>query len=279
MSVVSFVVVAILLISFATQLLVPFIPFSAEQKIADTFVGDMKDEQVQPEDVPLVQYLQTLADHLAKAEGLPDDMHITVHYIDSDTVNAFATLGGHVFMFRGLLKSVPNENALAMVMAHEIAHVKYRHPIKSLGRGVVTGTAIAMVSSAAGGDVVGNVLGETGLLTVLKFSRDQEQQADEEALAALFKLYGHVEGANTVFDILKEAHKNDPNPPEFFSSHPHTDNRIENLKAVAAQYDWPTEGAITPLPLQFKSWIKQAVVKSHDKEQDKVFRPKGGRFI
>jgi predicted Zn-dependent protease len=269
-TVMSFVVVAILLISFATQLLVPFIPFSAEQKMADMFAGEMKSEHVQPEDAPLTQYLQSLADRLSKAEGLPADMTITAHFINDDTVNAFATLGGHVFIFRGLLESIPNENALAMVMAHEIAHVKYRHPIKSLGRGVVTGTAIAIVSTAAGGDIVGDVLGKTGLLTTLKFSRDQEQHADEEALASLFQLYGHVAGANTVFEVLKQAHKNDPNPPEFFSSHPHTDNRIDNLAAVAAEHEWPTKGKITPLPPQFKGWIKQAAAKSQDKKKSKA---------
>jgi predicted Zn-dependent protease len=264
-TVISFVIAAILILSFATHLLVPYIPFSAEQSIADTFTVRMKEKQIQQGDAAITQYLQSLADSLAKTQDLPEEMSITTHYINTETVNAFATLGGHVYIFRGLLENVPNENALSMVMAHEIAHVKYRHPIESLGRSVIIGTAIAVVSSAEGSDIVDNVLGKTGLLTELKFSRAQEQQADETALASLFQLYGHVEGANSVFEMLKEAHKDDPAPPEFFSSHPHTNNRIENITAMATKHVWPTTGTITPLPPQFNSWLDQAVSKKRDK--------------
>lgn len=253
-----FIVIAIASLSFAAHLLAPFVPFSAEQKMADLFAGQMhaqQAEQIAPGDAPMTRYLQSLADRLAKAQGLPDEMSITVHYIDDETVNAFATLGGHVFFFRGLLEKIPNENALAMVMAHEIAHVNYRHPIKSLGRAVITGTAIAVVSSAAGGDIIGDVLGETGLLTALKFNREQEQQSDESALNALANVYGHVDGANALFEVLEQANKKGQSPPEFFSSHPHTDNRIENISTMAGKHNWPTMGSVTPLPLQFGAWL------------------------
>ncbi len=251
------VVVAIVSLSYAAHLLAPFIPFSAEQKMADMFSSQLKDEPIASQDAEVTRYLQSLADRLAKAEELPATMPITVHYIDAETVNAFATLGGHVFFFRGLLENIPNENVLAMVMAHEIAHVKYRHPIKSLGRAVITGTAIAVVSSAAGGNIIADVLGETGLLTALKFSREQEQKSDKTALQALAHVYGHVEGANTLFDVLEQAHQGARQAPEFFSSHPHTDNRIENIAAMAKMHNWPTRGDITPLPAQFSDWLAE----------------------
>ncbi|HHJ81181.1 MAG TPA: M48 family metallopeptidase [Candidatus Tenderia electrophaga] len=257
LGVLLFIVVTLVSLSFAAHLLAPFIPFSAEQKMADMFVSQMKDEQVAPEDAEITRYLQSLADRLAKAQDLPQEMSITVHYIDDDTVNAFATLGGHLFFFRGLLENINNENTLAMVMAHEIAHVKYRHPIKSLGRAVITGTAIAVVSSTAGGDIIGNVLGETGLLTALKFSREQEQQSDETALQSLARVYGHVEGANTLFDVFDAAHQERMQAPEFFSSHPRIENRIENIAAMARNHGWPITGTATPLPAQFNRWLVQ----------------------
>ncbi len=253
-----FVVITIVSLSYAAHLLAPFVPFSAEQKIANLFIVNMEDGQVAPDDVAITRYLQSLAERLAVAQKLPEEMSLTLHYIDDETVNAFATLGGHVFFFRGLLQSIPNENTLAMVMAHEIAHIKYRHPIKSLGRAVITGTAIAVVSSTAGGSIIGNALGETGLLTALKFSREQEQQSDETAIAALVDVYGHVEGASTLFDVLKQAHDDDSQPPEFFSSHPHTDNRIEDIAAMANQYGWSMTGAVTALPAQFNDWLVEA---------------------
>lgn len=225
--------------------------------MADMFADQMNDEQLVSADAEITRYLQSLADRLARAQGLPDDMNITVHYIDDDTVNAFATLGGHVFFFRGLLQNIANENALAMVMAHEIAHVKHRHPIKSLGRAVITGTAIAVVSTAAGGSIIDDVLGETGLLTALKFNREQELLSDESAMTALVHHYGHVGGANSLFAVLAAANPDSLQAPEFFSSHPHTDNRIENISAMAGKHNWPTMGDVTPLPVQFSSWLEQ----------------------
>ena len=129
------------------------IPFSAENKIAAMYNVN---EDVDDENVPeLMIYLQDLTDQISKAQNLTDDMKITVHYINSDTVNAFATLGGHVFLFRGLLEKLPNENTLTMLLAHEIAHVKYRHPIKSLGSGILVGIAISTVTGSTNSDILG----------------------------------------------------------------------------------------------------------------------------
>ncbi len=258
MGVLLFIIVTIVALSLAAHLLTPLVPFSAEQKIADAFASKIKPDSTSPSHVDMTRYLQSLADRITKAQKLPDEMTIIMHYVETDTVNAFATLGGHVFFFRGLLEKIPDENTLAMVMAHEIAHIKYRHPIKTLGRTVITGTAIAAVNTAIGGSIISNVLGETGLLTTLKFSREQEQESDEAAMTALARIYGHVVGANTLFEILETAHKNGLQPPEFFSSHPHTGNRIENITALATMHQWSTTGAITPLPPHFKHWLKPA---------------------
>lgn len=50
-----------------------------------------------------------------------------------------ATPGGHVIIYRGLLEKIPNENTLVMLLGHEIGHIKLRHPVKALGKGVVIG--------------------------------------------------------------------------------------------------------------------------------------------
>ena len=77
--------------------------------------------------------LQALADRLSAHMSLPRDLRLTVHYQDDEAVNAFATLGGHIFVNRGLLQHLPSENALAMVMAHEIAHAANRDPAAAMG--------------------------------------------------------------------------------------------------------------------------------------------------
>jgi len=248
-------VVAIVALSAFAHAVAPYIPFSAEQKFANAFVniGNKKESD---SDIEIEHYLQAMAEEIAKIEQLPKDMPITVHYIDADTVNAFATLGGHVFFFRGLLEQLPNENALWMVMAHEIAHIKHRHPIKALGRGVMVGSALAIVNLSIGSGVTGGALNEAGLLTVLNFSREQELQSDETAIIALAQRYGHVKGADSLFNVLANASEGNYQQPDFFSSHPHTTNRIEYIYHLAEVNNWKTTGQINELPKLFDEWIK-----------------------
>ena len=64
-------------------------------------------------------------------------MKLRVHYVDTAVPNAFAALGGHIAVTRGLYESVQSENALALVLAHEIAHVRARDPIAGIGGGLI----------------------------------------------------------------------------------------------------------------------------------------------
>ncbi len=254
--VLGFMVAVVAMFSLIAHLLAPLIPFSVEQGIANTFIAEQKETVTGHNNTELMQYLQSLADRVAAAQGVPDDMPITVHYLESDAVNAFATLGGHVFFFRGLLEKIPDENTLMMVMSHEISHIQHRHPIKSLGRGVVIGATIALVSVSVGSDVVGNIMGDAGLVTALKFSRDHEEQADVEALESMAKIYGHLGGATTLFELLQEAYKGSGTEIEFFSTHPLTDNRIAHIADVAKANGWAMSGALTPLPHSYRQWLE-----------------------
>lgn len=247
------VFVLILALIVFVDVLTSYIPFSIEKKIP------FPEIEVGTEQGPLPEYLQSLADRIVKSEDLPDEMKITIHYLDDETVNAFATLGGHVFFFRGLLEKLPNENALAMLMAHEIAHVKHRHPIKSLGRGLVAGLALSVISSTAGDAIIGNFLGEAGYLTILKYSREMELEADETGIKALKSVYGHLGGADDLFKILKEQ-AGSLEPPEFFSTHPLTDDRIAEIDSYDDSKQKDNE--ITPLPDKFQEWITEASPQS-----------------
>ena len=184
-------------------------------------------------------------------------MNIKVHYIANDTVNAFATLGGHIVFFRGLLKKLPNENALAMVMAHEIAHIKHRHPISSMGRAIIISIAIAAVAGSTDNSTLGNILGDTSLLTALSFTRDQERDADNTALASLATQYGHTQGSKSLFEIFQSYEKeNNISTPEFFSSHPVTKDRINNIDRLSEKQNWKNRGELTKLPGDFQSWLE-----------------------
>jgi len=245
--------IVIVALTLLADRLAIYIPFELEMELA-TRVMDEEDANV--ESLPVEDYLNRLANKIAIEQALPDEMQITVHYVDDELVNAFATLGGHLFMFRGLLEKLPHENALAMVLAHEIAHIKYRHPIRSMGRGILFGLAIGMVSSTLGNAMTDQVLANTGGLTVLKFSRDQEREADQTALDSLYQLYGHVEGADALFEILEQVNGNKSlQMPEFFSTHPLSENRINNIYSFQTAHPTAANIATVPLPDAYAAWL------------------------
>ena len=196
-----------------------YIPFSFEQTLMDQLEQFSALEQVmgQPGDEEIEQYLQALADELAIAQQLPGDMPITVHYIETPELNAYATLGGHIYLFSGLLASCDDENTLAMILSHEIAHVHHRHPIVALGRGFTIAVATLSVVGASTSDISYKVLNYFGLATQLSFSRQHELEADHTALETLQRHYGHVGGADRLFELIGNSEKN---PLKYTSQYP-----------------------------------------------------------
>lgn len=240
------VVIAVVLVSLNALAgrLAAYIPFEFERNMVSDF------EFAQVEQSPQQAYLQNLADQLVPHMDLPDDMAITVHYSNADTVNAFATLGGNLVFFQGLINQIESEQELAAVMGHEIAHIKYRHPIVALGKGVTIATLAAFVNGSSASGAGGWLIGSSANLSLLKFSRDQERQADAEAAAALHALYGHIGGAKDLFQSFSELEDQSVSNPavvELFRSHPHSSNRWAELEKLASEQAWQLNGEKTVL--------------------------------
>lgn len=240
----SIALCAFLLGLFAEQL-AQHIPFSVEQELfssIDIIDGEESSSEIRT-------YFDELGKDLTTHIDLPEDMTVSVNYIDDDTINAFATLGGYISIHRGLVDLLPNENSLAMVVAHEIAHIKHRDPIMAMGRGIVVGLFLATVAGFSTDQFTGGIISDTGTLTMLSFNRKQEQDADKAALQALFAHYGHVNGATALFDVFKNnENRLTKLSPEFLSTHPLSDNRIEAITALANKNNWPMQGETIPLP-------------------------------
>lgn len=214
-----------------------YVPFSWEQSLS----ASLKEGREQN---PRIQYLQTLANDLAQAGGLDEALSVTVHYQSDTTVNAFATLGGHVFVLEGLLENVDSEQGLAFVLAHEIAHIHYRHPLQSAARQAGLGLIGALIF---GNSELSWLAGSGGQLALLDYSREMERQADAWALNALHTHYGHVAGADALFQWLQEQYA-DSTPPEWLSTHPDAQARIERLERLTDEHHYRTNSALTPLP-------------------------------
>lgn len=245
------VFVLVFIVSLAAQHVAPRIPYKYEAKLAATlpsFVTAPDSEsgrQVQTE-------LQSLADRLAARLEMPDGMAVRVGYRDQGTVNAFATIGGQAVFFRGLLSKIDNEDALAMVMAHELAHLKHRHISAALGRGVAVGVILSVVSAELGRNAAAGVLGQASMATLLSFNRDQERAADEAALHALYAEFGHIGGALDLFDVFtrlpKEQREAGIPAVEFLRTHPLTANRVAAIRQWATENGAAIDGPRRPLP-------------------------------
>lgn len=250
---VVFAVISILILlvdNFADK-----IPFEMEKDLPiSSFIENMETEKLPP-------YLEKVTQKVLSTFELPEKMQITFHYVNDDTVNAFATLGGHIILYRGLLEKLNSEDELAMVIAHEIAHVKYRHPILSVSHGIVVGIILTAVSSSSGNSIVNDIMGQTGMASIMKFSRDFEYQADKDAINSLIKLYGHPEGALGLFKVFESEFTEDLSF-EFLATHPLTKNRISETTKMINNHSLKRHNSMVAYPVEFTSWLVSQKAKS-----------------
>lgn len=242
----AIIVAVIVALGLSADYLAGKVPFAYEEAVVARYA------ELLPEPHPSDEYLQTIVDRVAVAMELPEDVRVTAHYVDSGEFNAYATLGGHVVVFGGLASALPHENALAMLLAHEMSHVKQRHPIRSLGRSVVVMLALSALLGAEDSEFALDLAGDVGGLALLTFSRVQEREADRDALAAVQAVYGHTRGALALYESLLEAPGGEGEPSfAFFSTHPLTRERMSELNALVEANGWRREGDVTPLRSPF----------------------------
>lgn len=237
--------------AFGATWIAPKVPFRLEQQFAQGFFKEREGGRASKHE----QALRALAERLVREMDLPPGVSIMVHYDEGQVLNAFATLGGHIVVYRGLIDKMPNEDALAAVIAHEIAHVKHRHPAASLGRGVAIGLVLSAVGISAGSSIANRILGVAPNLTLLKFSRDQETEADAEAVRAIARVYGHVGGIEDLFRLFQKSRPDTPRGAQFLLTHPVTAERLQRVASAAAREGWASSGprtslvdALTPKP-------------------------------
>lgn len=162
-----------------------------------------------------------------------------VSVVDSAQVNAFCLPGGKIVVYTGLLPVAKNDEGLAVVMGHEIAHAILRHSsqrmlkteiLNTVLQGASTGMALGEMSPEQRQAVMG-ALGLGSKYTVLMpFSREDESQADERGL-----LYAARAGYNPQEALAfweRMASTGGGQPPEFLSTHPAHGSRIAHLKKV-----------------------------------------------
>lgn len=189
-------------------------------------------------DSTIQNYVRGIGERLARVssrQGVPYSFKV----IDNpDTVNAFALPGGNMYFYTGLMKLCANEAELAAVMAHEMGHVAAEHHGRSMtrqyGYNLIAGVILGG-EPAASAELVAGLIGTT---VTMRFSREQEREADALGMEFLFRA-GYNPGAMLTFmkKMQAEERKNGGgNWLPIFASHPPTQERLQLLKTLEQRY-------------------------------------------
>ncbi len=243
-------VALVLVLGLTAKLIAPYIPFSWELSAAPSMQDLLAGDDADP---GAARALSALSNSLLQSSLKvpvngkdPKDVappeHFRFSLVKLDYPNAFATLGAQIAVTEALLQHVSSENGLAMVLAHEIAHVQLRHPIEAAGRGIVVQIALAALLGDSSANLLGGSLSTGSMLTLLSFNRDMELQADRRALDILRAHYGHVGGADEFFlDMAADPHSADW--LEFAQTHPSSKRRLQLIRQ-AIREDGPGDATV-----------------------------------
>ncbi len=210
-------------------------PPAALQQAALQAWSGIKRQERPTNDPRYVSRMQRVAPRVIRAAG-GDPAQWEVQVFASDQVNAFALPGGKIGFYTGILDLMDNDDQIAAVMGHEVAHVKAQHARKRAGRAAQTQFGLAAAGAAAGASGMSNpgaLMQALGLgLQVgnaLPFSRDHELEADRMGLRFMVAA-GYDPYESVTFWRKMEAQKSGA-PPEFLSTHPSGGRRIQQLEA------------------------------------------------
>jgi beta-barrel assembly-enhancing protease len=182
-------------------------------------------------------YVNQIGQRLARNSARPN-IKYTFQVVEDNAVNAFATMGGFVYVNTGLLKIADNEAQLAGVIGHEIGHIAGRHSLQHMKQ-----AALAQGLSTALG-VNNDKLVQIGVQVALTLpnSRQDEYDADRQGLTTLTQT-GY---APTAMPEFMKKLMSGSTPPEFLSSHPAVPDRVANLqRMIPSAYKNNTTGLST----------------------------------
>lgn len=189
----------------------------------------------------VTEYVRKVGEQiLAKQQRVPFDFQFYV--VNSSAINAFATPGGYIYVFRGLIALSENEAELASVMAHEIAHANARH----INQMMEKSQKLNMATMA--GLIAGALLGPAGMALAmgsaagaqtmaLQYSRENEEEADRFGMAYLSAAGYDPKSMVDFMRIMRRNEYYSNMVPSYFLTHPGTNDRIRYLDGlVEARY-------------------------------------------
>jgi predicted Zn-dependent protease len=182
-----------------------------------------------PQVVRLRHIQERLLPHSYKFNERAKDWHWEVNVINSKTINAFCMPGGKIAFFTGILNQLSlTDDEIAMVMGHEIAHALREHARERMAKSTITNYGSQIVGAILFGQT-GQYLGaQAGSLLTLKFSRDDESEADLVGMELAARAGYDPRSGITLWQKMSEASRGAP--PAWLSTHPSSASRILNIE-------------------------------------------------
>jgi len=227
----SLIIVSYIFITpIITQKAVSLIPVSLDVKLGNLFMGKYA------QSIKIDSAKTSLLNEFGKKMILNNKIDLNFIVIKSDTINAFALPNGNIIVFTGLLEKIDNYEVLAALLSHEISHVNKRHSMQILCKSFIGYGFISVLTTDISG-LAAVIIENSGRLGDLSYSRDMEQEADNQGMilleenninpAGMLELMKILQGIDSKFEL------------EFLSTHPVIEKRLENAKSKIKEKNYP----------------------------------------
>src|SRR5919108_5573583 len=197
-----------------------------------------------------MRIVRRVGERIARAANKPDYRWEFRIINDPDNVNAFCVPGGKVAVYTGIFPIAKNEAGLAVILGHEVAHALLRHAGERMSQTGILGAGLALAGASGVNPQILQALGlGASVGVVLPFSRSQESEADHVGLILMAKAGYDPRVSLEVWQRMERKEKGAP--PEFLSTHPGSETRIQQLRAwmpEALQYYQSGNQSVELLP-------------------------------
>jgi predicted Zn-dependent protease len=196
-----------------------------EQKLGEIIWDFFKSSEKEIKNTHVVNSIDSIISQVCKTNKI-DKNKLKVHVLNKDDINAFALPNGHLIIYSGLILSSDNQEELAGVICHEIAHIELNHVMKKLGKEIGLSVLISITTGNSGSEVIKET---AKLLSSSAFDRSLEKEADIEAVNYLVNANINPE---PFADFLYKLSDREHEASKYFtwiSTHPDSKERAEYI--------------------------------------------------
>jgi predicted Zn-dependent protease len=213
-----------------------------EQQMGAEYAAQINAQLPIVQDAEINRYVNVLGDSIARLTSRGAELDWRFYVVNAAEVNAFAVPGGYIYVNRGLIDRTTTMSQLAGVLGHEIGHVVRRHSVKQMekAQGANIGVALACTLTSVCNSQVGQAAIQVGGSALFaRFSRQDEAEADQEAIANTVRAGIDPRGIPEMFQILlNERNQNGGDGGAvagWFATHPGEEDRIRDTQATISQ--------------------------------------------